>query len=223
MEKYVAPPLQSAGVSLNRFVAFDRTGAKAAIVKRGYIPCSDFFCKVKYNERLGSQACYMSHLTLLEKLKTQFSALGKRDVVLVLEDDVTLDPSWRHFFVEAMPYLPGDWDIVYVCFWGGLSEEDRVNKFFYLASFVPHKKRYMGTCGYMVQPHRGVVLNALHQQAQSDGIEAPDVALLNDSKLVRYAMRQLPFHHMNGTSAIKARRLALQRLALQRSKNATSR
>ena len=139
----------------------------------------------------------MSHLALLEHLKANSSS--PEEVVLILEDDVTLDRWWHEMFVEAMPHLPHKWDVVHVCYWGGVRVQDVVNRHFYRTRFVPvrksntgkirrKEKKYMGACGYMIQPKRGTVLDAFYRQAQTHGISSSDVTILNDSTLVRYAM-----------------------------------
>ena len=105
--------------------------------------------------------------------------------MLVLEDDVTLSTSlWRDRILEAWPHVPQDWDIVYVCYWGHTREGDMVNRYFYRVSFVPRQKHYRGLCGYVFDPTRKVLARVLHKIAET-GVISPDVALLNESSLVR--------------------------------------
>jgi GR25 family glycosyltransferase involved in LPS biosynthesis len=100
--------------------------------------------------------CALSHLTLWHKLATEHPTIQS---FLILEDDVKLKPNWETAWKQAYPYIPENWDVVYL---GGILPpnrggfehvKERVNEYF--SRVAPNKffgqqnpTRYFHWCAY---------------------------------------------------------------------------
>merc|ERR1711972_822617 len=72
--------------------------------------------------------CTFSHLTILWKMQKDAARLTRRNEVwLVLEDDATIAPSIEDTWTQLWPWLPVDWDIVRMGWFGGSECTARVN------------------------------------------------------------------------------------------------
>lgn len=74
---------------------------------------NDFFWKK------AVMGCAISHLNLWSMLLQQPSSVQS---MLILEDDVRLNPTWREAWAKAYPTLPPDWDCIYL---GGVLPPNR--------------------------------------------------------------------------------------------------
>lgn len=101
--------------------------------------------------------CSFSHLKVLKKLREHASTLlARHEVWLVLEDDAIVKPEidakWRWIWA----WLPSDWDIVRLGWFGASTCEGRVNDHVDLALWSdppPHGPcSYCGSHAYIVNP-----------------------------------------------------------------------
>ncbi|KAG6910624.1 hypothetical protein DXG01_009133 [Tephrocybe rancida] len=58
-------------------------------------------------------ACWYSHMTVIHTIANDF-ALRTDDAVIVLEDDVDMEQDIRQRLRTLWPFLPSDWDVVYL-------------------------------------------------------------------------------------------------------------
>lgn len=107
--------------------------------------------------RWSIAGCTFSHLTILWKLREHAAGLiARNEVWLVLEDDATvgseIERTWQHLW----PWLPMEWDIVRLGWFGGSECSARVNEHIDLALWKDDPPQgpcyYCGSHAYIVNP-----------------------------------------------------------------------
>lgn len=81
---------------------------------------------------------------------------AQHEVWLILEDDAIVTPNITLRWKELWPYIPNEWDILRLGWFGGDNCSGRVNEFVDFALWSdppPHGPcRYCGSHGYIVNP-----------------------------------------------------------------------
>jgi len=75
--------------------------------------------------RNGTIGCYLSHLSLLERL--QKARLGNQTIALILEDDVSIPDTWVPQLKAVLAAAPQDWTVLKVAGWGSARDGDEVH------------------------------------------------------------------------------------------------
>lgn len=70
----------------------------------------EFTIEARQKIRKGEIGCYLSHLTLLEYLRTTSCHFQKGH--LILEDDISIDPEFFSKVEKSFHSVPRDWDIL---------------------------------------------------------------------------------------------------------------
>lgn len=141
-----------------RISAVDTLQAKtdsqfSSIRMRGFNPTS-------YPNVLGMWSvagCTFSHLTILRKLQLQsVELLARNEVWLILEDDAIVGPAIGAAWQELWRWLPEDWDLVRLGWFGGNTCRARVNDHVDLAMWSDPPPAgpcsYCGSHAYIVNP-----------------------------------------------------------------------
>lgn len=105
----------------------------------------------------GVAACMFSHLAALAALASRSAALAaSRLVWLVLEDDAVVPADLRRRWEQIWPYVPEDWDILRLGWFGASECKSRINEHLDLASWADPPPRgpcrYCGSHAYVVNP-----------------------------------------------------------------------
>lgn len=133
-------------------------------------------------ERLGTIACYLSHVVLVNHLTQEEDAQDRPH--LILEDDARLLDSWQEDIKQAMDAVPSDWDVLKVGWSFMTRPADRVNDQIFEARGPFYKNPnffYLGSQGYLVRPRaipaymaclRGHIIDDIDKiQVESDCIK----------------------------------------------------
>lgn len=118
------------------------------------------FSEVAYPRVKGKWSvagCTFSHLSILRKLREQVGELlARREVWLILEDDAILTPQILYDWEHLWPYIPNEWDIMRLGWFGDYSCTAHVNKHVDLALWRDPPPdgpcRYCGSHAYVVNP-----------------------------------------------------------------------
>eukprot|EP00927_Polykrikos_kofoidii_P023300 TRINITY_DN2150_c0_g1_i5.p1 TRINITY_DN2150_c0_g1~~TRINITY_DN2150_c0_g1_i5.p1 ORF type:complete len:298 (-),score=33.25 TRINITY_DN2150_c0_g1_i5:67-873(-) len=174
-----------------RFPAKTRDEAKDRMVTKGY-KFSPALQGRNHATKWGTVACYLSHLDVLGSEAFR----SNRSMVLITEDDLNLLADWQLQLTDAWQHLPGDWDIVKLCYFGQGRDADLANQYFFRARapFINQERNgdfhYLGTCGYIVRPTSVQKLrHLLEMRARNEGIDDVDLATLEMPELTTYLLR----------------------------------
>lgn len=101
--------------------------------------------------------CTFSHLTILWRLRDHAEELlARREVWLVLEDDAAVGPDLEAAWEGLWPWLPEEWDLVRLGWFGGSTCAGRVNRRVDLALWSDPPPAgpcsYCGSHAYIVNP-----------------------------------------------------------------------
>lgn len=147
-----------ANITAQRFAAVSveevSTGGRfASERKRGFNP-------TPYPDVQGKwtvAGCMLSHLAVLRDLRRHAVELLKRqEVWLILEDDARVERDIVKGWERAWQYLPEEWDLVRLGWWGGSTCTARINEHVDLAWWQDPPPagpcEYCGSHAYIVNP-----------------------------------------------------------------------
>jgi len=109
------------------------------------------------SEKWSVAGCTFSHLTILWKLQAEAQTLlAQNEVWLILEDDATIPVSLQEDWEELWPWLPSEWDVVRLGWFGGSTCKGSVNAKLDVALWSDPPPQgpcsYCGSHAYIVNP-----------------------------------------------------------------------
>mmetsp|Transcript_85151 Transcript_85151/g.189252 ORF Transcript_85151/g.189252 Transcript_85151/m.189252 type:complete len:451 (-) Transcript_85151:3-1355(-) len=124
-----------------------------AVRSRGFNPAA----YPKVEGKWGVAGCMFSHLAILWSLRREAAGLLARgEVWLILEDDAIVTTKIESAWTELWPWVPTEWDLVRLGWFGGSNCQARVNDHIDLALWSdppPHGPcSYCGSHAYVVNP-----------------------------------------------------------------------
>jgi len=104
-------------------------------------------------------ACQYSHETIIEQVAARSKDMeSSNELWLILEDDAIVPADLQDRWNRMWPFVPEDWDIVRLGWFGSHCSNFRINKFWDVAQWSDPPPSgpcyYCGVQGYMVNPAR---------------------------------------------------------------------
>ena len=154
----------------------------------------------------GAVSIFWSYHNFLDDVcNGRLEGLREGDLILLLQDDVTLVPYWEHRADAMVRQLPADWNTARLSLWGKMRETDRINDHWFRAvdaEFAQYTK-------YDAQPRAGLYAGAQAILFEVGARSRPVCALFRRSPVchVDYAIFSSPEIH--NYAAAKKRRITL--------------
>jgi len=159
-----------AGVDVRRVAAVEAGAARreprfSAVRARGFNPTP----YPKVEGEWGVAGCQLSHAAALREMQEEAAALlARNEVWLVLEDDANVTAGLAEAWDRLWPFVPRQWDVLRLGWFGGSSCQARVNEHLDLALWSDPAPMgpcsYCGSHAYVVNPASvGKVLHRLER------------------------------------------------------------
>lgn len=189
------------GIPFERFSAVLPEEATKVLRQSSVIP---YVARYPPDARDRTLAIYSSHVQLLKAIRSTYWDNTDSKYVMVLEDDAILQPDWQAKLANLIKESPVKSDILKICAWGNVREENRVSEGLFWAR-GPFRGDageffYAGTCGYVVQTHR--IDHVLSILDASPAMDIDEALLSHDGILTFQARSLLATHGPDGSQVL---------------------